>query len=91
MAVAESIPASRIHWTCISGPPEWVGTEVFFDLVWKENQTFILFKHAGWREPVEFMHHCSTKWAAFPLSLREWLEGREGQPAPRDLKIHTGD
>jgi hypothetical protein len=26
--------------------------------------TTVLFKYEGWQEPVEFMHHCSTKWAA---------------------------
>ena len=28
--------------------------------------TIVLFKHEGWQEPVEFMHHCSTKWAIVP-------------------------
>jgi len=40
---------------------------------------------------VEFMHHCSTKWAVFLLSLRDWLERSEGRPAPYDIKIHVGD
>jgi hypothetical protein len=91
MQVVASKPGSLVHWKCISGPPEWVGTEVFFQLVWKENQTFILFKHANWKEPVEFMHHCSTKWATFLLSLRDWLERDQGRPTPKDIKIHVGD
>jgi hypothetical protein len=37
------------------------------------------------------MHHCSTKWATFLLSLRDVVEGRAGHPAPRDVKIHVGD
>jgi hypothetical protein len=47
----------------------------------------LLFTHAKWKEPVEFMHHCSTKWATFLLSLRDLLEKSEGRPLPRDLKI----
>jgi hypothetical protein len=41
----------------------------------------VLFKHQGWKEPVEFMHHCSTKWAVFLLSLKSLLEtkARPGQ------------
>jgi hypothetical protein len=53
--------------------------------------TFVLFKHANWMEPVEFMHHCSTKWATFLLSLRDFIERSAGRPVPNDLKIHVGD
>jgi uncharacterized protein YndB with AHSA1/START domain len=81
----------RVKWRCVSGPPEWVGTEVTFDLAWMDGQTIVLFAHAGWKEPVEFMHHCSTKWATFLLSLRDLLEKGSGAPAPRDVKIHVGD
>jgi hypothetical protein len=35
----------------------------------------LLFTHAEWREPDEFIHHCSTKWAYFLLGLKAWLEG----------------
>jgi hypothetical protein len=51
----------------------------------------VLFKHAGWKEPVEFMHHCSTKWATFLLSLRDMLESSSGRPYPHDVKICVGD
>lgn len=81
----------RVRWRCVSGPPEWVGTEVTFDLAWKDGQTIVLFKHADWKEPVEFMHHCSTKWATFLLSLRDQIEKSDGHPTPHDVKIHVGD
>ena len=91
MEVVDAVPARQVRWRCVSGPEEWIGTEVSFDLVWKEEQTFVIFKHAGWKEPVEFMHHCSTKWATFLLSLRDLIEKGRGEPAPNDLKIHVGD
>lgn len=91
MKVLESKPGKLVLWQCVGGPKEWLETEVLFNLVRKQNQTFILFKHIGWKEPVEFMHHCSTKWAVFLLSLRDWLERGEGHPAPYDPKIHMGD
>ncbi|NWJ42586.1 MAG: SRPBCC domain-containing protein [Geothrix sp.] len=91
MKVIESTADSLVHWTCTSGPDEWVNTGVFFRLEWKEGQTFILFTHSGWKEPVEFMHHCSTKWATFLLSLRDWLESGSGKATPNDIKIHVGD
>lgn len=71
-----------------SGPAEdWVGTQMRFRLVWRDGQTFVLFSHEGWREPNEFMSHCSTKWATFLLSLKAWVETGEGSPEPRDTKI----
>ncbi len=91
MQVVASDPGRLVHWKCTGGPPEWVGTEVTFALEWKMDQTFVMFKHGGWKEPVEFMHHCSTKWAVFLMSLVELVERGSGRPAPHDLKIHVGD
>lgn len=91
MKVIESKPRKAVTWKCVGGPRDWVGTEVTFQLKPRKHQTFVLFKHANWQKPVEFMHHCSTKWAVFLLSLRDWVERGEGRPAPYDLKIHVGD
>ncbi len=78
---------SLVVWR-YSGPAEdWVGTEIRFRLEWRDGQTFVLFSHEGWREPNEFMHHCSTKWATFLLSLKDLVENGKGRPEPRDTKI----
>ena len=42
-----------------------------------------------WREPVDFMFHCSTKWAYFLLGLKASLEGGKGTPFPGDLQISS--
>jgi uncharacterized protein YndB with AHSA1/START domain len=91
MQVVAADPDRLVHWRCTRGPEEWLNTEVTFRLEWKEGETFVLFKHANWKEPVEFMHHCSTKWATFLLSLRDSVEGRAGHPEPNDVKIHVND
>jgi uncharacterized protein YndB with AHSA1/START domain len=91
MKVVESTPHERVKWTCVGGPPEWIGTDLTFQLASKEGQVFVLFTHANWKEPVEFMHHCSTKWGTFMLSLKNWVERGEGHPHPYDVKIHVGD
>jgi hypothetical protein len=36
---------------------------------------------------VEFMHHCSTKWATFLMSLQALVETGKGAPYPNDVKI----
>jgi uncharacterized protein YndB with AHSA1/START domain len=88
--VVEATPGELVTWKCIRGAEEWLGTEISFHLVHRKNQTFVLFKHAGWKEPVEFMHHCSTKWATFLLSLKALVETGKGRPAPGDVQIEVG-
>ncbi len=91
MKVVVLKPDQLVKWECVEGPKEWLGTTITFKLTPKGEQTFVLFTHAKWKEPIEFMHHCSTKWAVFLLSLKNWLERNEGRPAPYDVKIHLGD
>src|SRR4051812_35571943 len=62
MKVLDLQPAKHVRWEVIDGPADWVGTTIRFDLKREDDQTIVLFKHEAWKEPVEFMHHCSTKW-----------------------------
>lgn len=87
MEVLEQQPERRVRWRVKDGPPEWVGTEIDFELGQEDGFTIVRFGHRQWREDSEFMAHCSTKWATFLLSLRDWVETGRGQPAPNDLKI----
>jgi uncharacterized protein YndB with AHSA1/START domain len=87
MEVVDLQPSRRVGWRCVAGPDEWVGTQLSFDLHESDGETVVLFTHAGWREPVEFMHHCSTKWAQFVISLKSLLERGSGIPYPDDPRI----
>jgi uncharacterized protein YndB with AHSA1/START domain len=90
MDVTALDPARTVAWSCSAGPSEWVGTEVRFDLKpGVDGETVVLFTHADWREPVEFMHHCSTKWAQFLISLKHDLEGAAATPYPEDERISS--
>ena len=87
MKVVELHPAERVAWQVVEGPQEWIGTKISFDLKQEGDYAIVLFKHTGWKEPVEFMHHCSTKWATFMLSLKELVETGKGAPSPDDIQI----
>ena len=87
MEVRELDPGRAVRWEVVDGAEEWIGTNVQLDFVQDGDYTIVLFKHEGWREPVEFMHHCSTKWATFLMSLKQLLETGEGAPEPRDVQI----
>ena len=89
MKVLELKPARRVSWRVVDGPEEWIGTTVSFDLDQRGDWTIVLFKHEGWKEPVEFMHHCSTKWGVFLLSLKSLLETGNGAPWPNEIKLDS--
>jgi uncharacterized protein YndB with AHSA1/START domain len=90
MKVIELQPAKRVLWQVVDGPEEWIGTKISFDLKQAGEHAIVLFKHQGWKEPVEFMHHCSTKWAIYLMSLKSLVETRKGSPNPNDTHI-SGD
>jgi uncharacterized protein YndB with AHSA1/START domain len=86
--VAGLQPDSLVRWKHsgeIPGP--WVGTEVSFQLKAAGSQTYVLFAHSNWKEPSDFMAHCSTKWAVFLLSLKQAIETGTGRPFPNDVPI----
>jgi uncharacterized protein YndB with AHSA1/START domain len=90
MTVRELSPAkNRVVWQCPAGPEDWIGSYVEFDLRAHEEgeMTLLFFRHRDWRAESEFTAHCSTKWAVFLLSLKDYLEKGKGQPFPRDRKI----
>ena len=87
MEVTQLSAEGHVSWTCVEGADEWVGTKLSFDLIEKDDQTVVLFTHAGWREPSEFMAHCSARWAYFLLSLKSLVETGKGTPFPEDLKF----
>ena len=87
MKVLELHPARRVLWQVVGGPEEWIGTKVSFELKQDGDFTIVLFKHQGWKEPVEFMHHCSTKWGIFLMSLKSLVETGKGAPFPNDIQI----
>ena len=87
MRVTELDPGKRVSWQVADGPQDWIGTKVHFDIRKDDGGSTILFKHEGWRQPIEFMHHCSTKWATFLMSLKSMIETGKGKAYPNDVHI----
>jgi len=87
MKVLALEPERHVGWQVVNGPEEWIGTTIGFDLRQEGEYVILLFRHQGWKEAVEFMHHCSTKWAVFLMSLKQLVETGRGLPNPHDTKI----
>ena len=91
MEVVELTPPGQVVWRCTQGPDEWLDTTFTFDLRPDGDETVVLFTQAGWREPVEFMHHCTTKWGSYLLSLKHGVEDGKGAPWPNDERVSSWD
>ena len=90
--VLELDPAKRVLWQVVDGPADWIGRKISFDLVLEDDFVLVFFKHQGWKEPNEFMHHCSTKSALFLMSAKSLVETGAGAPYPNDVHIsNKGD
>ncbi|GIE87824.1 SRPBCC family protein [Actinoplanes regularis] len=87
MEVLRTLPGEQVTWKVVDGPDEWIGTTIDWKLRQDGDYTIVLFEHRGWKEAVEFMNHCSTKWAAYLLSLKSLVETGKGAPAPDDVQI----
>ena len=75
MEVLSDTP-EQIVWRCVEGPGDWLETRVTFTLKpTSDGGTTLLFEHAGWREPNEFMGGCTTNWGAYLVSLKSGAEG----------------
>lgn len=76
-----------VEWKCVAGPEEWIDTVLSFSLTASNENTVVFFAHRNWKAEVEFMGHCSSKWAQFLFSLKLFLENGVGKPYPNDTKL----
>jgi Activator of Hsp90 ATPase homolog 1-like protein len=75
MEVVSDTP-QEIVWRCVEGPEDWRETRIIFSVRPSSGDgTTLLFEHAGWREPNEFMGGCTTNWGAYLTSLKSGAEG----------------
>lgn len=77
----------RVAWEIVGTGDDWEGTKVTFDLAEDNGRTRLRFGHREWKKANDFYAHCTTKWATFLLSLREYVETGAGRPFPNDLRI----
>ena len=86
--VIELVADRKVVWRH-SGemPPDWIGSEISFELEETEIQTFVNFSHYNWKQSDDFLAHCSTKWGVFMMSMKSCIETGKGQAYPSDVQI----
>jgi hypothetical protein len=79
--VIEDSPESRIRWRCLAGPPEWIDTEIGFEVQTDDDgQTSVLFSHDGWKTTEESFPFIAYSWAQILPRLKKLAE--DGAPNP---------
>lgn len=87
MRVTKLQAPNEVEWEVTALEKEWIGTTIHWQLKQEGDYVIVLFQHRNWKDATEFMHHCSTKWAVFLLSLKALVETGKGAPNPNDQKI----
>jgi hypothetical protein len=87
MRVTQQIPGKRIEWECISGPDDWIGTKIFFDVEKYGDRSILHFGQTGWKEQNDFYMHCNCRWAYFMIGLKSLAENGKGTPYPEAIEI----
>lgn len=78
--VAEAAPDERVEWHCLAGPPEWIGTDVSFDIFTEGDVTSVLFTHDGWKSTRKSFPFIAYSWAQILPRLKGFAE--TGRPQP---------
>jgi hypothetical protein len=66
-----------VVWRCVSGPPQWAGTDIEFYLVRDGDDTVVRFVHRNWRESSDAFARCTTKWGRVLQALKSRVETPE--------------
>ncbi|WP_109435077.1 SRPBCC domain-containing protein [Aquimarina sp. AU119] len=80
MKILKLNPPNQVHWECVDGDKEWIGTNLSFVLEERDGITFLKFSHLNWAEESEFFGFCSHHWGRFLDSLKSLCETGKGQP-----------
>lgn len=78
--VVEERTGERVAWRCLAGPPEWIGTDVTFDIDTDEGNASVLFSHDGWATTEESFPFIAYSWAQILPRLKKLAETGEAEP-----------
>lgn len=80
MKITELVENERQVWHCIDSDPQWIGTEISFDLEQRKGKVAVTLRQMKWREVTEFYRSCNYNWGIFLLSLKQYCEDGKGMP-----------
>jgi len=78
-------PQARVRWRITNSA--WPGDVVEFGLKPESNHTRLAFAHHGFAEADQKYASATTRWGAYLLSLKNYLETGRGAPNPDDIDL----
>jgi hypothetical protein len=79
--VVEESPGEGVAWRCLAGPPEWIGTDIAFDIQTDDQgNTSVLFSHDGWATTEESFPFIAYSWAQILPRLKKLTDTGEADP-----------
>ncbi|MGH2779079.1 MAG: SRPBCC domain-containing protein [Actinomycetota bacterium] len=79
--VTEETSNERVAWHCLSGPPEWIGTDVSIDIQTDDDGNLsALFVHSGWKTTEESFPFIAFSWAQILPRLKKLAEEGKAEP-----------
>ena len=79
MKVSEINPFDMVKWECIESPHGWKGHLFSFKLDENEGKTRIRFSHDGFIDNGDPIAMCTTGWARYMESLRQYCQNGKGE------------
>ena len=78
-------PPVRIKWRLTNAA--WPGAVIEFSVKPESNHTRLSFAHRGYAEADQRYASATTRWGAYLLSLKSYLESGKGSPNPDDIDL----
>ena len=79
--VVDEVPNERVQWHCLAGPPEWIDTDITFEIEkGDDGSRSVLFRHDGWKTTDESFPFIAYSWAQILPRLKELVESGTRKP-----------
>ena len=76
-----------IEWTMAESDPDWIGTQVGFELNVSNNATMVFFYHTGWPDNNAHFRSSNYCWAMYLRILKRFVEYGEEVPYDKRLEV----
>ena len=81
MRIDEWVASRRVVYSCVGGPPDWVGTTIRFDLAALDGgKTKVTFLHADANSMPTAIAERNTTWGCLMWQIKRYVEGTPFNP-----------
>jgi len=78
----EVLANHKARYKVLAGNPQWLKTEIIFEIRPAGHASKLFFEHNGWKDYTDLYSQCSYDWALYLRSLKAFVETGTGKPFP---------